>query len=146
MPGPKITIRVDDRALVKLIKKSSGKGPVAIVADGVEYGLFQEMGTHEKRGGVLGALGFKGAQRAGAQPFMRPAAERVRPGFNKAFTGVLTIEQADQVVRKTAFDIERIAKDLAPVDTGALKNSIHVVTGKSFSVTFEQLKGGERIE
>ena len=33
----------------------------------------------------------------------------------------------DQVVRKTAFDIERAAKEAAPVDTGALKNSIHTV-------------------
>lgn len=31
------------------------------------------------------------------------------------------------VVRKSAFDIERIAKTLAPVDTGFLKNSIHTV-------------------
>lgn len=146
MPGPKITIRVDDRVLVKLIKESSGKGPVAIVADGVEYGLFVEMGTHEKRGGVLGALGFKGAQRTGPQAFMKPAVERARPGFNKAFKGAITIEKADQVVRKAAFDIERIAKELVAVDTGALKNSIHVVTGKSFSVTFEQLRHGERIE
>lgn len=29
------------------------------------------------------------------------------------------------VVRKAAFDVERIAKTLAPVDTGFLKNSIH---------------------
>jgi len=31
------------------------------------------------------------------------------------------------VVRKAAFDVERIAKTLAPVDTGFLKNSIHTV-------------------
>ena len=29
------------------------------------------------------------------------------------------------VVRKAAFDVERIAKTLVPVDTGFLKNSIH---------------------
>lgn len=37
--------------------------------------------------------------------------------------------EADKVVRKTAFDIEGRAKDLAPVDTGALKNSIYVKFG-----------------
>lgn len=146
MPGPKITIRVDDRALIKLMNETKGRGPVRIVADGVEYGLFVEMGTHEKRGGILGALGFKGAQRAGAQPFMRPAVEQVRPGFNKAFTGVITNKQAEQVVVKAAFDVERGAKQRAAVDTGALKNSIHVVEGEQFSVTFEQLRHGERIE
>lgn len=31
---------------------------------------------------------------------------------------------AGQAIRKTAFDIERDAKILSPVDTGALKNSI----------------------
>lgn len=30
------------------------------------------------------------------------------------------------IVRKTAFDVERMAKDKVPVDTGTLKNSIDV--------------------
>ena len=33
-------------------------------------------------------------------------------------------EKTSQVVRKASFDIEGQAKDRAPVDTGALKNSI----------------------
>jgi phage protein, HK97 gp10 family len=37
-----------------------------------------------------------------------------------ATTGV----RAQQVVRKTAYDIERTAKNLVPVDTGNLKSSI----------------------
>jgi HK97 gp10 family phage protein len=40
-------------------------------------------------------------------------------------------ERADKVVRKTAFEVEAAAKVLAPVDTGALKNSIYTVTSKS---------------
>lgn len=39
--------------------------------------------------------------------------------------------EADKVVRKTSFDIERDAKIFAPVDTGALENSIYVKTDKS---------------
>jgi len=123
MARPKITLRVDDSELQRLIRKSSGKGPVRIVADGVEYGLFQERGT----------------SRNGAHPFMTPAVEAVRPGFQKAFADVLTIEQATEVVDKTAFDVERLAKQNAPVDTGALKNSIHVVSGDEFGITFESM-------
>lgn len=41
--------------------------------------------------------------------------------------------------RKTIFDIEADAKDLAPVDTGALKNSIgHDITGDG---RFRQMEG-----
>lgn len=36
----------------------------------------------------------------------------------------LVIESAE-VIRKTAADIEATAKDLAPVDTGALRSGIH---------------------
>ena len=38
--GPKITLKIDDRGLVKLIADTKGEGPVRIVADGVEYGLY----------------------------------------------------------------------------------------------------------
>jgi len=37
----------------------------------------------------------------------------------------------DQIVRKTAFEIEASAKKLAPVDTGALKSSIFPKTSKT---------------
>lgn len=36
--------------------------------------------------------------------------------------------RAAELVAKAAFDIEAVAKQLAPVDTGALKNSISAVT------------------
>lgn len=68
-----------------------------------------------------------GTERQGyAQPFMRPAVEGVRPGFTAAFANQLTDEQVLAVVVKTAFDIEAAAKAGAPVDTGALRSSIHV--------------------
>lgn len=121
---PKISIRVDDKELVRLINKTKGKGPIRVIADGVEYGLFQEMGT----------------SRGAAQPFMKPAVEAVRAGFNKAMQGALTMEQITLVVDKAAFDIERLAKQNAPVDTGALKNSIHVVDGEEFGITFESMR------
>jgi len=68
-----------------------------------------------------------GTERQGyAQPFMRPAVEAVRPGWERAFENKLTDDQTEAVVEKVARDIEGLAKDYAPVDTGALRNSIHV--------------------
>jgi len=40
-----------------------------------------------------------------------------------------------EVVRKTAFDIQATAQTLVPVDTGAAKASIHVVTGDADGYT-----------
>ena len=77
----------------------------------------QEMGVEN---------GFGRGIRIPAHPFMRPAVEAVRPGFSQAMKNQLTIEQVTAVIDKAAFDIERGAKQRAPVDTGALKNSIHV--------------------
>ena len=129
MPAPKITIRVDDRKLVALIAATKGKGPIRVVADGVEYGLYQELGT----------------SRMGAQPFMVPAVEAVRPGFIKAMKGQLTMTQVTAVVDKAAFDVERGAKQRAAVDTGEMKNSIHVVDGEEFGVTFTELSKGKAV-
>lgn len=43
-----------------------------------------------------------------------------------------TLEQkAEAVVQKTAFDIQADAAGRAPVDTGALRNSIYTVTSRS---------------
>lgn len=51
------------------------------------------------------------------EPLRRLAADIARAA---ATTGA----RAQQVVRKTAYDIERTAKNLVPVDTGNLKSSI----------------------
>lgn len=40
-----------------------------------------------------------------------------------------TVRKAQTVIAKTAADCERIAKSLAPVDTGALRNSISTTVG-----------------
>lgn len=105
-----VGVVLNDAELQRLIAQTRGKGPVRIVADGVTYGIYQELGT----------------SKMAAQPFMVPAVEAVRPGFNQAFRGVVTNRQATIVVEKTARDVERIAKDRAPYDTGALSGSIHV--------------------
>jgi len=112
-----VRITLDTKQLQRLIAATRG-GPVRrIVADGVEYGLYQEMGVEN---------GFGRGIKIPAHPFMRPAAEAVRPGFARAFVGAVTRADIEGVVVKTAFDVERFAKQNAPVDTGALKSSIHV--------------------
>ena len=118
-----ITITVDDRELQRLIRET-GDEVLYIVADGVNYGIHQEFGT----------------VKMAAHPFMVPAIENVRPGFDAAFQNKLTNKQVDQVCKKTAYDVEGIAKQMAPVDTGALKNSIHVVKGETHSFS---VGGGE---
>lgn len=105
-----VTVTVDDRILKDLIK-NTGDEVLYIVADGVHYGIHQEFGTVHMKG----------------TPFMIPAVEQVRPGFAQAFKNQLTNKQVDLVCKKAAFDIEGIAKDLAPVRYGFLRNSIHVV-------------------
>ena len=65
-----------------------------------------------------------------AQPFMVPAVEKVRPGFVGAFKGDEKFMQAEQIVEKAARDVERFAKNDAPVDTGALRSSIQVYEGR----------------
>lgn len=104
-----VTIELNAQELRALIANTGGRVE-RIVADGVEYGVYQELGT----------------VKMSAQPFMRPAVEAVRSGFDAAFRNQLTAAQAEAVVVKAALDIERGAKERAPVDTGALKNSIHV--------------------
>ena len=137
MAGPKVTITVDDSKLRQLIADTKGPAPVRIVADGVEYGLY----VHE---GVTNAFG-RGIV-IGPRPFMSQAVEKVRPGFNRAFKNCLSLAQAAEIVDKNAFDVERFAKENAPVDTSALRNSIHVVDGDTFETTFEKLSHGEVID
>lgn len=46
-----------------------------------------------------------------------------------AKAGPKAVLQAQRVIAKTAHDIEATAKQMAPVDTGAMRNSIGVDTG-----------------
>ena len=124
MPGPKITIAIDDSKLRKLIAETAGNIRPKVVADGVEYGIYQEYGVEN---------GFGRSIRIPAHPFMRPAVEAVREQFNKAMRAAWwSTRMAQNVVDKTAFDVERGAKARAPTDTGALKNSISVHDAEGF--------------
>jgi len=83
----------------------------------------QEMGVEN---------GWGRGVRIPAHPFMRPGVEAVRPAFIQAMKAALTTAQVQAVIDKAAFDVEGQAKRLAPVDTGALRSSIHVVSSGAF--------------
>jgi len=106
-----MTISVDiDLAVLDRLIANTGKTAERIVADGVNYGIYQELGT----------------SKMGAQPFMSPAVEDVRGGFMQAAAQVTTNAQAEAVVEKAARDVEKGAKQRAPYEFGVLKGSIHV--------------------
>jgi len=105
-----IHVSLDDAKLQHFITHTGAKHQ-RYVADGVKYGIWQETGT---------------VRQGYAQPFMRPAVEAVRPGWETAFTNKLTDDDVEGVVVKTAGNVEEIAKYHAPIDTGALQSSIHV--------------------
>ncbi len=111
-----VQVTVDDRILVQMIRDLKRQGnPLYIVADGVEYGVYQELGTRYMPG----------------KHFMRNAVDRVRAWFIKRWNE-RTLTMADENVRQAAFMVEGEAKAGAPVDTGALKASIHVVKGGEY--------------
>ena len=105
-----VTVRVDTARLDQIIATLPKEKVVRFVADGVEYGIYQEMGT----------------SKMGAQPFMSPAVEAVRGSFEKSFDGIDSLTMIETLVDKAAYDIEAGAKINAPVDTGALRSSINV--------------------
>ena len=108
-----VNIVLDTAELDRLIGATGGRIE-RFVADGVHYGIYGELGTCKMA----------------AWPFMSPAVEGVRPGWDAAFKNQLTTAQVEAVVVKAAGDVERIAKELVHVDTHALQNSIHVQEGQ----------------
>lgn len=113
MAGKTIRVHLDDRKLQEIIRATSGGVKRRVIADGVNYGVFVCLGT----------------SRMAARPFLVPAFERGVQGLDKAIgQAVERGVSLDDVIGKTAFDIQRMAQENAPVATGALKNSLHVET------------------
>jgi len=112
--GVKITI--DSKKLDELIR-ISGNSVTLYVADGVEYGVYQEFTSR-------------------GHPSLRPAFERVKGTAEAALRQAIERNvNLKLVLSKMAFDIQRLWAADVNVDTGALKNSIHVETddGKALS-------------
>jgi len=111
-----VVVTVDTARLDQIIAALPKEKIVRFVADGVEYGLYQEMGfTH-----------YKSGKPVAAQPFMSPAVEAVRPSFEKSFNGIDSLTMIETLVDKAAYDVGAGAKIKCPKDTTALEQSIHV--------------------
>jgi hypothetical protein len=107
------TVRVilDDRKLQEIIRATAGNVKRRIIADGVEYGVFVELGT----------------SRMAARPALVPSFETHTANLGRALgQAVERGVSLDDVMSKTAFDVQRGYQENVPVATGALKNSIHV--------------------
>jgi hypothetical protein len=106
-----LTIKTDTGLLDKIIANvGNADTDTFIIADGVDYGIYQEFGT----------------KRMAAQPFLIPAFEDATKSLPAAMgQAVERGVNPNDVLKKTAFDIQGNAQKRAPVDTGALKNSIH---------------------
>lgn len=82
-----------------------GTDAVYVVGSNVEYAIHQEFGTSEMS----------------AQPYLRPAVRETQRNIGKLARQAST---GDELIKLVALDIEKRAKQKAPVDTGNLRNSI----------------------
>jgi hypothetical protein len=118
MPKPQLSIKTDTRLLDEILQKCAGANvPTWVISDGVEYGVYQELGT----------------SRFGARPFLFPAFEDKTKDLPDA-VGQAVERGMDlgEVFAKTAFDIQsesqRNIQTKKIIDTGALLNSMHTST------------------
>ena len=81
-------------------------GPVTyVVGTPVEYSVYVEFGT----------------SRMAAQPYLRPAVEQAARNIPAIFRDANSMAAG---IAQLALEIERVAKQLCPVDTGTLRSSI----------------------
>lgn len=108
----KTRVVLDDAKLREIIRDVAGQDVSTwVVADGVEYGIYHEMGT----------------SRASANPQLVPAFEnRVKTLGRALGQGIERAMPLNPIVGKVAFDIQRDYQQGVHVRTSALKNSIHV--------------------
>lgn len=101
------------RGFVDMISKfEKSEGATWLVGTGVEYAVSVEFGTDKQE----------------AQPFLRTAVKRVLNDKAKLKEierrALQTSNPVNTIVKLVALEIERVAKQLCPVDTGNLKMSI----------------------
>lgn len=102
---------LDDAKLQEIIRQVANRDTSRwIIADGVEYGVYVELGT----------------SRMAARPALVPAFESHTKNLGRALgQAVEDSVPLNDVLGKVAFDIQGDYQRNVPVDTGALKNSIH---------------------
>lgn len=105
MAGLDLLGYADTLAAFDAVKDWAGEAEY-VVGTNVQYSVYVEFGT----------------SKMAAQPYLRPAVEDVvnRMGDEIAEDA----ESAEELVKRLALEIERGAKERAPVDTGNLRASI----------------------
>jgi len=87
------------------------------IADGVEYGIYQELGTHNE----------DGSRRMEARPHVMPVIEHHKAAHTDAdVVRAYGINHIDRAWRSLAFTILADIKNMAPYRYGNLRNSYHV--------------------
>lgn len=106
-----VKIEIDDKVLQRIIKAvAEAEIPQYTIADGVEYGIWQEFGKS-------------------GHPSLVPAFETVTKDLPQAIGQAIEAGVSlETVITKAAFDIQALWQADVNVDTGAYKNSIHVET------------------
>lgn len=107
----KVTVTVNSRKLDQIARIAGENVPARIIADGVEYGVYVELGT----------------SRRSAKPALVPAFRSKTKNLGRMLGQAIERGVSlNDVMSKTAFDIQREYQSGVPVLTGALKNSIKV--------------------
>jgi hypothetical protein len=121
-----VTFEVNTSKLDRLIAVVGQGVKTRLIADGVEYGVFQEFSTSPGGNPQTNPAGRKGITGKG-HPSLIPAFERVTKDLPKAVgVAIENIIPLDDVFNKAAFDIQALWAADVNVDTGAYKNSIGV--------------------
>lgn len=113
------------RAYLQSLREGLGRAgdETIMVGSNLVYAFGIETGRH--RGGRL-------ARRAGGAFYLRDAFNSIKGRLEPEIAAALPRGQ-DAVLRamlKLGYDVEREAKNLVPVRTGALRRSIHTVVGR----------------
>lgn len=113
MASKTIRVHLDERKLQEIMRGTSEPARRRVIADGTNYGVMVELGT----------------SKMAARPALIPAFEQHTKNIGDVLgKAVEAGSSLDDVIGKAAFDIQSDYQANVPVDTGNLKNSIHVET------------------
>ncbi len=106
-----VKIKLDMDKLKQIERAFGNQVKTRTIHDGVEYGVFIELGTSKRA----------------ARPALVPAFNKVQFGIPPAIGRAIEASvNPDDIMAKAAFDVQALYASNVPVDTGALKNSIKV--------------------